>query len=133
MNIIQSQMQKYCLMGFMNALVVGGAIASSEGYASAQLQVLRRPLCMPSICNLLVKDVAHSPAIELDLILIFYPQAIADLKKEDQFAVQRLRLGDLATIQKLEQLAPGSTLRLQSSLPQLIQQPQQLNQFIVSP
>ncbi|MBD2451935.1 hypothetical protein H6G76_33410 [Nostoc sp. FACHB-152] len=156
MNIIQSQMQKYCLMGLMNVLMVGGAIASSGGYAFAQSQLLQRSLCIPSptnLCNFyryLYKDGGHSPAMEIDLILILYPQAIEELKREDPFAVQRLRVGDLATIQRLEQLAPGSTQGLQSSLPQVIpqlqhlnqlnpylqqviQQPQQLNQSVVGP
>ncbi|MBD2451936.1 hypothetical protein H6G76_33415 [Nostoc sp. FACHB-152] len=126
-NIIQSQMQKSCLRGLINVLVVGGAIASSQGYAFAQMP--GRQLCISSPtnpCNVytpVYKDGSHSPAMEVDRILILYPQAIAALKKEDPFAVQRLRLGDLATIQRLEQLAPGSTLRLRSSLPQVIQQP----------
>lgn len=135
MNIIQSQ------MGLMCSLILGGAIASSGGYALAQIPIkLPPPPCIPSPSNpctvipsnLPIKDPPHPPAKPpaelLRTIFKLYPQAIQDLQKDDPHAVQKLRHGDPATLQKLQQLAPDSTLQLQPYLQELRQQPQQLNQ-----
>jgi hypothetical protein len=137
MNIIQSQ------KGLISILMIGGAIASSGGYAFAQ-KPIPLPTCIPSPINpctvlpsetLTPKKPHPKPRILppqlVREILKLYPQAIRELQKDEPHAVQKLRQGDPATLQKLQQLAPDSTLQLQPYLQQLRQQPQQLNQPII--
>lgn len=140
-NIIQSQKQKYCWMGLMSALSVVGAIASSGGYVFAQKLVRCIPspirLCTPPP-NTVRKDPPHQPAKAmppelLKAILDIYPYAIAQLKREDPLAVEKLRQGDAEKLQKLLEIAPTSRLLLNPYLQQLRLQPQQLNQPVIAP
>jgi hypothetical protein len=132
MKIIQVQKQKYWHMGMMSTLLVGGAIASTGGYAFAQITLpscipsATRPCTNPPSSNLPIKDPPHNPAKPLppellQKILDRYPQAIAKLTQEDRYAVQKLKQGNQATLKRLLELAP----ELESELrPYLSQQTQ---------
>lgn len=101
-------------------------IAFSGEYAIAGRRMLPPPPppqeCIPSPTNPCNGDISfptpdpgHQGAI-ITRILERYQQAIQDLEKEDPHTIQKIRKGDLATLQKLEQLAPGSRLKLQPYL-----------------
>ncbi|MBD2775687.1 hypothetical protein [Iningainema tapete] len=99
----------YSLVG----VVIGYAIAFSEGYAIAQTvclpgQECRRPLLIPP---------SHPPNLwtkrPIWILLELYPEAIQQLQQEDPQAIQKLIDDDLETVQKLQILVPNLSQQLQ--------------------
>jgi hypothetical protein len=126
--MIKSKMQKSCLRGLMSALIVGGAIASSGGYAVAEIQF--KPLCIPSPTNPCVNpgvvirpDEPHPEAVIIDQIRKIFKskQAIKILEISDPYTVDKLIQGDVSTLRKLERLSPSTKLQVQLYLQQLNQ------------
>ncbi|MBD2451938.1 hypothetical protein H6G76_33425 [Nostoc sp. FACHB-152] len=117
----------------MSALIVCGAIASSGGYAFADIQI--KPQCIPSPthpCFLRLvtvgTDIGHDNAMYFNSARINQireifksKQAIQILEIYDQDTVDKLIQGDAPTLQKLEQLSSSTKLQVQLYLQQLDQ------------
>lgn len=104
---------KYSLLG----VVIGGAIASSGGYAFAQTP---SPSCPPGQVCIREKPPLppHGPnpparIIRIEELVKRYPQAIRQLQQEDPQAIQKLRQNDQQTVIRLQQLEPNSIQQIQ--------------------
>ncbi|MDF5718764.1 MAG: hypothetical protein PUP93_34085, partial [Rhizonema sp. NSF051] len=106
---------KYILVG---VLLIGGAIASSGGYAFAQSWCLEGQSCAPPIILRHPQPGDRGiPQGVLEDLQQSNPQAIRHLQQEDAQALEKLAQFDRQTVNRLEQLVPNSTQRLQMSPP----------------
>jgi len=120
MNMTQERLQGYWKYSLVGALVIGGAIAFSDGHAFAQSynNCPGGQLCQPIVNPQPVwhrpgQPFRRIPPRELEELEKRYPQAIRQLQHEDPQAVEKLKQLDPETVERLERLAPNSRQQLQ--------------------